>query len=187
MKKVLLHTCCAPCSASILPRLKKMGYETILFWHNPNIFPLEEYRKRLEETEKWAEKNNLKLIIEIDSYEKWEKEIKGYEDEKEGGKRCEICFRLRLEKTAQAAKENNVKYFATTLTNSRYKNTEVIHRIAHEIAKKYDLIFINKDWKKDGGEVDSIRISKEEGFYLQKYCGCKFSIRKDFVLEKKVD
>lgn len=178
MQKILLHICCAPCSASVIPKLQKMGYEVVLFWYNPNIFPVEEYEKRLEEVEKWAEKNNLNLILKLDSYETWEKEIRGYEKEKEGGKRCDLCFKLRLTKTAQTAKENNIETFATTLTNSRYKNSEKIHLIANEVAQKYNLKFLDQDWKKNNGEVLSNEISKKENFYRQKYCGCEFSIRR---------
>ena len=179
-KKLLLHSCCAPCSSHVISYLTKYFDITVLYY-NPNISPKNEYEKRKEE--------QIRLIKEIDKINKidiidcdyendiYEKEIKGLEDEPERGKRCTVCFNLRLSKTALLAKNLNYDYFCTTLTVSPYKNSNLINEIGIELEKKYGVKWLYSDFKKDNGYKHSIELSKQYNLYRQNYCGCKYSIR----------
>jgi hypothetical protein len=176
MKKLLLHVCCAPCSTHVIEVLKK-DYELTLFFYNPNIEPIPEYELRLNEAEKYAQELNLPLIIgDYDNIE-WQNAVKGHESDKEGGERCNLCFRFRLEKTALYAKQNNFDFFATTLTVSPFKNADVINKIGKELEEKYKIEFLESDFKKEKGYMHSIELSKKHNLYRQHYCGCLFSKR----------
>ncbi|MBR4178130.1 MAG: epoxyqueuosine reductase QueH [Bacilli bacterium] len=184
-KRLLLHSCCAPCSSHVISFLTNYFDITILYY-NPNISPIEEYNKRKEE--------QIRLIKEIDKTNKidiidcdydnniYEKSIKGYEKCPERGDRCTICFNLRLDKTAKVAKENNYDYFCSTLTVSPYKNSILINEIGKKMEEKYSIKWLYSDFKKDNGYKHSIELSKKYNLYRQNYCGCKYSVR-----EKKYD
>ena len=181
-KKLLLHSCCAPCSSSVISFLTKYFDITILYY-NPNISPIEEYNKRKEE--------QIKLIKEIYKIGKidiidcdydnniYEEKIKGYEQCKERGERCTICFNLRLEKTAKIAKDKNFDYFCSTLTVSPYKNAPLINKIGEELSQKYNIKWLYSDFKKADGYKKSIELSKKYNLYRQDYCGCIYSQRKN--------
>ena len=174
MKKLLLHVCCAPCSTHVIEELKK-EYKITLFFYNPNIEPVEEYQKRLEAAESLAKYLDIEIIAwDYDNIE-WHNAVKGHENDQEGGERCNICFRFRLEKTAEFAKENNFDLFAATLTVSPYKNAEEINKIGKELANKYDIEFLESDFKKQDGYFKSIELSKKHNLYRQNYCGCLYS------------
>jgi len=174
MKKLLLHVCCAPCSTHVIEILKKL-YNLTLFFYNPNVEPLNEYALRLEAAEKFAEEIDIPIIVgDYDSIE-WHSAVKGHEHDEEGGERCSICFRYRLEKAAQLAKEKGFDFFTTTLTVSPYKNASVINQIGKELAEKYNVSFLESDFKKDNGYMHSIQLSREHGLYRQDYCGCLYS------------
>jgi hypothetical protein len=178
--KLLLHVCCAPCGASIIPELKKSNIDFSVFFYNPNIFPKKEYEKRKETLIKYCKKLNVPLIISEgeDLVSQWGKDILGFENEPEMGKRCEKCIFHRLNKVGLYALENNFNIFATTLSVSKYKNKELIKNCGEKISKKYKNIdFWNADWESDKRLPIDKKISKEEGFYLQKYCGCFYSIK----------
>lgn len=176
MKKMLLHVCCAPCSTHVIEMLKK-DYNITLFFYNPNVEPIAEYELRLTELEKYAKMQKLPVIVgEYDNIE-WHAEIAGHENDTEGGERCDICFRFRLEKTAQTAEENGFDIFATTLTVSPFKNAELINKIGKELEKKYGIEFLEYDFKKNKGYMQSVEISRKYGLYRQKYCGCFYSKR----------
>lgn len=177
-KEILLHVCCAPCAGSVVERLLEEDWQVVLYWCNPNIYPESEYNKRLAEVERWAEKNEIELIKEDEKYKDWLDKVEGLKQEMEGGSRCQTCYAIRLEKTAQKAQIRGIPYFASTLTNSRHKRAEIINQIGQRFGGKYEVEFLERDWKKQGGELRSIEISKEENFYRQEYCGCEFSIRK---------
>ena len=176
MEKVLLHICCAPCGAHVVTELKK-EYAVSLFDYNPNIFPIKEKQKRSKEVEKLASLYNVPLIAGEYDHQNWLKAIKGYELDPEGGARCGLCFRYRLEQTALKAKKLGFNFFATTLGISPYKNIKLINQLGQELAEKYNLTFLARDWKKKGGYQHSVELSKKFGFYRQNYCGCEFSIR----------
>ena len=183
-KRILLHSCCAPCSSAVITFLTKYFDITILYY-NPNIAPKEEYEKR--------KKEQIRLINEIDKvgniniidcdYDNdiYEKKIKGYEECPERGARCTICFNLRLEKTAKIAKENNYDYFCSTLTVSPYKNATLINQIGESLSKKYNIKWLYSDFKKAEGYKKSIELSKKYGLYRQDYCGCIYSQRKNIM------
>lgn len=180
-EKILLHSCCAPCSSQVISYLTNYFDITILYY-NPNISPKEEYIKRKEEQIKLIENintiNNLDYIDCDYDNEKYKELIKGYELCPEGGSRCTLCFNQRLEKTALLAKENNYNYFCTTLTISPYKNAKLINQIGEELSKKYNINWLYSDFKKEDGYKKSIELSKKFNLYRQDYCGCEYSKRK---------
>ena len=180
-KKILLHSCCAPCSSWVITFLTKYFDITILYY-NPNIAPIEEYNKRKKEQIKLINSiNKIGKINIIDcDYDNdiYENKIKGYEECPERGARCTICFNLRLEKTAKIAKDNKYDYFCTTLTVSPYKNANLINEIGKELENKYKIKWLYSDFKKNNGYKNSIELSKKYNLYRQDYCGCIYSQRK---------
>lgn len=176
MEKLLLHTCCAPCSAAVIDELKDK-YDLLVYFYNPNIHPIEEYDKRKQELVRLCKEWGVKMIDADYEIEKWDEAILGSENEPEGGARCKKCFYLRLEKVAKFAKDNDFFIFATTLTSGRNKLAAVIHPIAEGLASKYGLKFLTEDWKKDGRQEKGRRIVEDLGIYRQNYCGCRFSQR----------
>ena len=173
---LLLHSCCAPCSSAVLERISKYFSITILFY-NPNITDYEEYLKRKEELKRLIKDVNYQIEIMDCDYDK-EKFIEmalGLEDKKEGDIRCYKCYKLRLEKTAMIAKENNFDYFTTTLSISPYKNSKWLNEIGEELAKKYNINYLYADFKKKNGYKRSIELSNIYHLYRQDYCGCIYS------------
>ncbi len=173
---VLLHVCCAPCSTVPIERLQE-EYEVIGYFYNPNIYPDEEYRFRAEEMRKYFNKRGLEYIIGSFDKEDWYSATAGLEKEPEGGKRCEVCFRFRLQNTAETAAERKIPFFTTTLTLSPHKNNEIINSIGEELALKHGVKFIAENFKKKDGFKRSSEICREEQMYRQNYCGCVFSIK----------
>ena len=177
---VLLHSCCGPCSSSVLEYLTQFFQVTIL-WYNPNLYPEEEYVRRLYTQKELLEKMGLSEKVQLLT-EKWRSEeyytaVKGYEEEPEGGKRCERCFRLRLEECARIAKEHGFDFFCSTLTVSRHKNAVLINAIGEEAARQTGILWLPSDFKKRDGENRSVELSEKYGIYRQVYCGCEFSLR----------
>lgn len=187
---LLLHSCCAPCSSYVLEYLSKY-FKITIFCYNPNISPIEEYLKRKEEQKRLISEMPCSYpvsIIDCD-YDNslYEEKIKGLENEPERGRRCSVCFRLRLEKTALKAKELGVDYFGTTLTVSPYKNANLLNTIGLALEKTYQVSFLVSDFKKKNGYKRSIELSREYHLYRQDYCGCKYSKleRGRLLLDKK--
>lgn len=175
MKKLLLHCCCGPCSTACIERL--IGdYQITLFYFNPNIYPTQELEKRAQELEKVAKYFGVECIIDHTCID-FAPLAKGLENQREGGTRCQICFDLRLDKTAQYAKQNGFDAYATTLTVSPYKNSKQIFEVGQNISKKYDVPFLEMDFKKNDGYHRSIVLSKQLGLYRQNYCGCYCSLQ----------
>ena len=173
--KVLLHSCCAPCRSHVVTLLKEYFDVTVLYY-NPNIYPLEEYLKRKNEQIKLLEILNIP-IMDIDyDHNEFKENVKGLEDEKEGGARCNKCFALRLEKTAILAQLNQFEYFCTTLTVSPYKNSQIINKIGAILEQKYNVKYLYSDFKKKEGYKKSIELSKKYDLYRQHYCGCEYSV-----------
>ncbi|MDD5529263.1 MAG: epoxyqueuosine reductase QueH [bacterium] len=173
-KKVLLHICCAPCATVAIETLKNEQCKIEGYFFNPNIYPEEEYQKRLQSAEKLLKILDVDLITEEYKPEDWKKTVKGMEKEKEGGQRCAQCFKFRLEAAAKKAKEKNISNFTTTLTLSPHKNEKLINSIGQEIGERCSINFIKYDFKKNGGFQKSITLSKQYGIYRQSYCGCEF-------------
>lgn len=184
MKKLLLHTCCAPCSIAVIQDLIK-DYQVIVYFFNPNIFPKAEYEKRKKEVVKVCTMWQVEMIDEDYIHEKWQEKIVGLENEPEGGRRCTVCFDLRLYQTAKKAKELNCQIFSTTLTSGRYKKADVINPIGEGIAKANGLEFLSADWKKDGRQQRAQQLVCENNIYKQNYCGCEFSLLASQEREKK--
>jgi len=179
-KTILLHSCCAPCSSHVITFLSNYFNITILYY-NPNISPKEEYLKRKAKQIKLINtlktKNHLDFLDCDYENELYEKNIKGLENCPEGGNRCQICFELRLNKTAQLAKKLKYDYFGTTLTVSPHKNAQLINKIGQQVSNKYQIKWLPSDFKKDEGYKKSIVLSKEYNLYRQDYCGCIYSKR----------
>ncbi|MBN2795369.1 MAG: epoxyqueuosine reductase QueH [Clostridia bacterium] len=174
--KLLLHSCCAPCSSYVLEYLTQY-FQITVFFYNPNMIDLEEFEKRYEEQVKINAviPGDIGLVkVPYDSKPFYER-IKGLEKEPEGGKRCYECFELRLEKAAAYGKANGFDYFTTTLTISPLKNAGVLNEIGKTIGEKYDLKFLPSDFKKKNGYKRSVELSMENDLYRQDYCGCIYS------------
>ncbi|MBQ9931690.1 MAG: epoxyqueuosine reductase QueH [Firmicutes bacterium] len=178
-KKLLLHSCCGPCSTSVLESLRE-EYETTVFFYNPNITDGEEYEKRLAAQKQVCREEEsvagvCPLVLGNYDPERYIEACAGLEDEPEGGSRCTVCFRLRLEETARKAKELGFEVFGTTLSVSPHKNYKLLSVLGQEIARAYGLEFLDRDFKKKNGYGRSVELSKAYGLYRQNYCGCDFA------------
>lgn len=174
-KRILLHACCGVCSGYPISYLQDMGYEVVVYFYNPNIYPLSEYEKRLASQRKLCEHYDCELIIGEYEPEVYESFVKGLENEPEKGKRCEKCFELRFEKAAQKAIDLGIKEFTTSMVISPHKNYEKLCQIGNEIAQKYNLIYLSTNFRKNDGFLKTNQISKSLNLYRQKYCGCKYA------------
>jgi len=178
VKKILLHSCCAPCSSSCIERLTPY-FDITVIYYNPNIYPYQEYLKRKNEEIRFIREyksiNKLDIIDCDYDNDVWNKMSLGLEDEPERGKRCLKCYNLRMEYTAKKAKNLGYDYFATTLTLSPLKNSDVINHIGYALGKKYNIKYLYSDFKKKNGYLRSIELSKEYNLYRQNYCGCIYS------------
>jgi Uncharacterized protein conserved in bacteria len=179
--RLLIHSCCAPCSSYVLEYLSDYFYITI-FFYNPNITEQEEYERRVKEQKKLIEELNPQypILMEEGTYNQKEffNQVKGLEHIEEGGKRCATCFSMRLREAAMIAKERDFEYFTTTLTISPLKNAAMINEIGTHLSKEYEVAFLPSDFKKKNGYQRSVELSKQYGLYRQDYCGCIFSKRK---------
>lgn len=178
---LLLHACCAPCSSYVLEYLAQYMQITV-FFYNPNITRTEEYRKRVEEEKRLIRELPAKYPVAFleGSYEpeQFFEAVKGLEKEPEGGKRCEVCFKLRLEEAARVATENGgFDFFTTSLTISPLKNADLLNEVGEAAGEKYGIPFLPSDFKKKNGYKRSIELSREYDLYRQDYCGCIFSER----------
>ena len=173
--KLLLHSCCGPCSSSVIELLSKY-FDIDVYYYNPNIYPKEEYVKRLNEQERLLSLVDINLIKEEYEDKKYYETIKGLEKEPEGGKRCYSCIKMRMEKAAVYAKNNNYDFFTTTLSVSPHKNSPMINEIGYDLEKKYNIKYLYSDFKKKDGYKRSIFLSNKYNLYRQDYCGCKYSL-----------
>ena len=176
--RVLLHSCCAPCSSAVLETLTA-HFAVTVFFYNPNIYPRWEYEKRLDYQRLLLEKMPCCAGVELlcDPYEetRFLAAARGLEQEREGGQRCRACFALRLGETARLAKEKGFDYFCSTRTVSPHKNAEIINSIGQALGAEYGLPWLPSDFKKREGYKRSIELSRLYGLYRQTFCGCAFS------------
>lgn len=185
---LLLHTCCAPCSTTVIQRLSEF-FSITVFYFNPNIEPFSEYVKRKEEQVRFLREYPSKNPIHFLDCD-WENELffdvsNGYEHELEGGLRCHRCYEMRIARTAKVASENHFDYFTTSLTISPYKNSQIINEIGRKMEQMYGVAYLYSDFKKENGYLESILNSKQYKLYRQNYCGCHFS--KEQQKEKSKD
>jgi predicted adenine nucleotide alpha hydrolase (AANH) superfamily ATPase len=179
-KKLLLHSCCAVCSSHVISVLAG-EYDLSVFYYNPNIFPREEYEHRKSEQQRLLREAGFcegvgYFDLDYDHTE-FTDLVSGLESEPEGGARCSVCFRLRLEATARFAKEHSFDAFCTTLTVSPHKNSGVINAIGEDIARSYGIEWLHSDFKKKDGYLHSTRLAKQYDLYRQDFCGCEFAWR----------
>lgn len=178
--KVLLHTCCAPCSSAIIECLLQHGVRPVIYYCNPNIYPQEEYLIRKNECTRYAQSLGLDIVEAAYDHEAWKCAVQGLEDEPERGGRCLKCFQLRLRDTARYAHENGFSLITTTLASSRWKSLEQINAAGHWAVEPFpDVAWWEQNWRKGGLSERRVAIIKEYGFYNQQYCGCEFSQRKE--------
>lgn len=178
--KVLLHTCCAPCSSAIIECMMNQGITPVIYYCNPNIFPVEEYHIRKNECTRYAQALGLEVIDADYNHEQWLQRMQGLEHEPERGGRCLRCFKFRLLDTAQYAHEHGFQVITTTLASSRWKSLEQINEVGKWATEHYpDVVFWEQNWRKGGLSERRAAIIREYGFYNQQYCGCEFSMRKN--------
>lgn len=177
---LLLHSCCAPCSSSVMERLTDY-FDITVYYYNPNISPEQEYVKRKEEQKRLLalfDSTHRLDFLDVD-YDagSFDDIARGLENEPEGGRRCLKCYELRLRKTAETAKKLGFDFFGTTLSVSPYKNAAALNTIGDDEAKRFGVSFLTADFKKKNGYLRSIQLSKKYGLYRQNFCGCRFSKR----------
>lgn len=186
-KTLFLHCCCAPCSSYVLEYLSSY-FRLVLFFYNPNITEKEEYDKRKEELVRLVnERNDSGEITFVDADyepEQFLKKTKGLEKEPECGRRCFVCYEMRLRKTVQMASEMGADYFCTTLSISPHKNADKLMEIGELLGEEYGVTYLPSDFKKKNGYKRSIELSKEYGLYRQNYCGCIYSKREAVESER---
>jgi len=174
-KTVLLHACCAICSAYPIEILKSMGYEVFVHFYNPNIYPQTEYLKRLEAERELCKHFGVQLIEDEYNEQEFLDYVKGFETCPEKGERCPLCFELRLRKTAQLAQQLRIKNFTTSIVISPHKNFALLSSIGKKIAQENNLNYLDIDFKKKDGFLKTNKIANSLKLYRQNYCGCKFS------------
>lgn len=173
---LLLHICCAPCMPHVVDVLKQ-DFAVTAFYFNPNIYPPDEYQKRLTEVKSFSQKAEIPLMENEYSPHDWVEAVKGMEQEKEGGKRCVLCYTFRLKAAADKAQELKFDYFTTVLSISPHKNAALINQIGESLAAERGVKFYSADFKKKDGFKISMQRAKELNFYRQNYCGCVYSQR----------
>lgn len=177
-EKLLLHSCCAPCSGEVMERLLAARIDYTVFFYNPNIHPMEEYLIRKNENIRFAEKHGIEFIDADYDTDEWFRRARGMEHEPERGIRCTMCFDMRFQRTALYAHEHGFKIISSSLGISRWKNMDQINDCGVRAAAPYTgMIYWTFNWRKDGGSQRMIEISKREQFYQQEYCGCVYSLR----------
>jgi len=177
-KKLLLHSCCAPCSGEVMEALTASDIEFSIFFYNPNIHPVQEYEIRKKENKRFAEKHNIPCIDADYDKDNWFERVKGLEWEPERGKRCTACFDMRFERTALYAHEHGYPVICSSLGISRWKDMNQINASGERAAARYeDMTYWTYNWRKGGGAARMYEIAKREEFYKQEYCGCVYSLR----------
>ncbi len=176
--RVLLHSCCAPCSGEVMEAIHASGIDYAIYFYNPNIHPRREYELRKEENIRFADKHGIEFIDADYDVDNWFERVKGLEWEPERGARCTMCFDMRFERTALYAHEHGFPVITSCLGISRWKNIEQINESGERAAGRYDgMSYWTYNWRKGGGAQRMLEISKREEFYQQEYCGCVYSLR----------
>ncbi len=185
-KKLLLHVCCAPCAVYVIEKLvTEYGFELSLFFYNPNIQPFREHQFRKKELERIAQLKNWQVVCPDYHLEEWFKQVKGFEKEPERGKRCSLCFHLRLKKAFEYARENGYDMVASTLSISPYKVTQQINEEGERLSKEFGMEFLPENFKKQNGYNRGRKMALELGIKHQDYCGCVFSKVEKILRERR--
>ena len=173
---LLLHACCAPCSTYVLEYLEKY-FDITIYYYNPNIYPHDEYSRRLNELVSFLKKSNAKIKLVTQEYnpDEYFHAILGFEDKGEKSIRCYHCYKLRMKETAKYAQHHKFDYFTTTLSISPYKNSDWINEIGTDLEKEYNVKYLYADFKKKNGYKRSLELSRQYNLYRQNYCGCQFT------------
>jgi predicted adenine nucleotide alpha hydrolase (AANH) superfamily ATPase len=186
VKKVLLHSCCAPCAGEVMEAILASNLQLVVYFYNPNIHPKLEYEIRKSENKRFCDKLGIDFVDDDYDKDNWFERIKGLEYEPERGLRCTSCFDMRFEKTALYAYENGYRLFTSSLGISRWKDMKQINDCGFRAALKYDdLLYWDFNWRKKGGSERMVQIAKKEKFYQQEYCGCVYSLRDTNKWRKK--
>lgn len=172
-QKLLLVSCCAPCSVGVIHLLKEKGINFTVLFYNPNIRPFEEYQKRCLENKRVCLEENIPFVELEYLPQEWDQATQGLENEPERGKRCTACFKLRLKKAAQYAQENGFTHFTSVFGISRYKDFDQVCQVAQLVSDEFNLPYDMTNWRLNGGEQLRAQLSKEKNLYHQRYCGCK--------------
>lgn len=183
-KRVLLHSCCAICSAQPIKDLRDLGYEPVVYFFNPNIYPLEEYSKRLESQQRLCKSLDCELIVDDYVCDLYKEVMEGYENHEEGSERCTRCFEFRMLRTVQKARELGISYYTTSISISPHKDFKKISNVGKFFSEYFQIKFMDIDFKKNNGFLKSNLIAKELKLYRQNYCGCENSMRRLKNLDK---
>lgn len=176
--RILMHSCCAPCSGEITQALLASNLDVTVFFYNPNIHPRAEYEVRKQENIEFAKKYNIPFVDADYDRDNWFARVKGLEHEPERGQRCSVCFDLRLWRTALFAHEHGFKVFTSSLGISRWKDMNQVNQSGFLAAQAFpDTTYWAYNWRKQGGSQRMVEITKQENFYRQEYCGCVYSLR----------
>lgn len=177
-KKILLHACCAICSGYPIKFLRSQGFEPIVYFFNPNIYPAEEYCRRLNAQKKLCKALNCELIVENYEQDLYDEVMDGFENYEEGSERCKRCFELRLLKTIQKAKELGIENYTTSISISPHKKFNVIKQVGQFFSEYFKIKFCDYDFKKQNGFLLTNKIAHELDLYRQNYCGCNMSMKR---------
>ncbi len=176
--KLLLHSCCAPCSGEVMQAIQASGINFTVYFYNPNIHPVQEYELRKDENKDFCERNNIPFIDADYDQDNWFARVKGLENAPERGERCTVCFDMRFERTALYAYEHGFQVISSSLGISRWKDMQQINGSGERAASRYHgMVYWTYNWRKDGGSERMYQIAKAENFYKQEYCGCVYSLR----------
>lgn len=186
-KKVLIHSCCAICSGQPINHLRELGYEPLVYFFNPNIYPELEYQKRLDAQKKLCKDLDCELIVENYIPELYNEVMVGYENHNEGSERCKKCFELRLLRTVQKAKELEIKYYTTSISISPHKNFSVIKEIGKIFSDYFNIQFLDIDFRKKDGLLKTNKIANSLKLYRQNYCGCQVSLKQKGEINLKAE
>jgi hypothetical protein len=175
-KKLLFHVCCAPCSGLLSQELIK-EYDLAVYFDNPNIWPKEEFDKRSEEAGRYFVNQGIKFVFVDWDHDSWLGVARDFDQEPERGRRCKLCYHLRLENAAKYAASHKFDCFVTSLSISPHKDDKTIRNLGRALAKKYGLTYLDFDFKASPGYAAALLFAKDQRFYRQKYCGCEYSLK----------
>jgi epoxyqueuosine reductase len=184
-KRLLFHVCCGPCSIALFEELKEQFDEVVAYFYNPNIHPEKEYHKRKAEVERLCLDAKVSSVEGEYDMKQWFEKTNEFKENNEGGQRCRVCFDMRIAQAMQYAREHEFDTVATSITSGRNKKADVINPIGASLSEKYNIVFLEADWKKGGRQEKGLALTKEKEVYRQEYCGCVYSLKARKVQEAR--